>query len=137
MTDFFLGLNPLLVTKIKAVLAYMANQGHPMRPCQGLRTAAYQNSLYLQGRKTAGPNATPARPLGRTVTNCDGYAAKSRHQAAQDGLGRAIDCCFEGVDPFGIKQPWALYGVAVKAQGLVWGGNFHLIDSDHAELPTS
>ncbi len=136
MTDFFAGINPLLVTKIQAVLAAMSAGGHPMKPCQGLRTAVYQNSLYQQGRTTKGPDVTPQRPLGRIVTNCDGYATKSRHQAAQDGLGRAIDCCFEGLDPFSIKQPWSLYGATVKAHGLVWGGDFHNIDSDHAELPT-
>ncbi len=127
MTDFFLGLNPVLITKVKVILGQMAAAGHPMRPCQGVRTAEYQHNLYLQGRDSAHP--------GRIVTNCDGYKVKSRHQAAQDGLGRAIDCCFEGLDPFGIKQPWRAYGAFVEAQGLTWGGRFKLVDLDHAELP--
>lgn len=48
---------------------------------QGVRTAAYQNELYQQGR---------TKP-GKKVTNCDGYKNKSNHQAKQDGYGHAID----------------------------------------------
>ena len=48
---------------------------------QGVRTAAYQNELYQQGRTK----------LGKKVTNCDGYKNKSNHQAKQDGYGHAID----------------------------------------------
>lgn len=48
---------------------------------QGVRTAAYQNELYQQGR---------TKP-GKIVTNCDGYKNKSNHQAKRDGYGHAID----------------------------------------------
>lgn len=51
------------------------------RITQGVRTAAYQNSLYQQGR---------TKP-GKVVTNCDGYKNKSNHQAQKDGFGHAID----------------------------------------------
>ena len=129
MMDHLLGLNPVLVTKITAVLAQMQESGQPMIVVQGVRTADYQHSLWLKGRD-------PAHP-GPTVTNCDGYHIKSRHQVAPDGLGRAVDCAFTGPDPFNLHHPWAAYGAAVEAQGLVWGGRFsHPIDLDHAELPT-
>lgn len=125
-TDLFRGLHPILVSKIQDVLKQMAAAGHPMRPCQGLRTGAYQAQLYAQGRTLP----------GHIVTNCDGVKRKSRHQAAQDGLGHAIDCCFEGLDPFGESQPWGAYGAAVRASGLTWGGDFRsLVDRPHAELP--
>lgn len=124
--DYFVGLHPTLVSKIQDVLRVMAAAGHPMRPCQGVRTIAYQQTLYAQGRTAP----------GKIVTNCDGLTSKSRHQTARDGLGHAIDCCFEGTDPFGIKQPWPAYGAAVRAAGLTWGGDFtSLVDLDHAELP--
>lgn len=48
---------------------------------QGVRTAAYQNSLYQQGR---------TKP-GSKVTNCDGYKVKSNHQIKWDGYGHAVD----------------------------------------------
>jgi hypothetical protein len=128
MSNWWDGLHPDLVTKTNAVLAAMSAKGYPMRPYQGLRTADTQHTLWLQGR--------PGGPPGRIVTNCDGIVKKSRHQSASDGLGHAVDICFTGADPFGIKQPWALFGATVQAQGLVWGGTFHSpIDLDHAELP--
>lgn len=54
---------------------------HDFMIVQGVRTAAYQNELYQQGRTK----------LGKIVTNCDGYKNKSNHQAKQDGYGHAID----------------------------------------------
>lgn len=125
-TNWWDGLHPTLVSKINAVLDVMAKAGHPMRVCQGLRTVAAQQALYAQGR---------TKP-GKIVTNCDGVLKKSRHQAASDGCGHAVDCAFNDADPFGIKQPWKLYGATVQAQGLVWGGTFSSpVDLDHAELP--
>lgn len=54
---------------------------HDFMIVQGVRTAAYQNELYQQGRTK----------MGKIVTNCDGYKNKSNHQAKQDGYGHAID----------------------------------------------
>ena len=115
------GLHPDLFTKLTAVLVEMATLGHPMRVCQGVRTAEYQHDLWLQGR-------VPSHP-GPIVTQCDGFLKKSNHQS-----GRAVDCCFEGNDPFGEHQPWAAYGKAAKAQGLQWGGDFTHPDRPHIEL---
>ena len=120
----------------------MAALGFPMRVTEGLRTIARQQTLYAQGRTSP----------GKIVTNCDGVSKKSRHQAASDGLGHAVDCAFIGIDPFGEKlepgeklpadrQPWAAYGAAVQAVGLVWGGGPSFLkaglnDRPHAELPS-
>ncbi len=128
--DILAGLHPELIRRITLVLADMAAEGHPMRVCQGLRTTAQQQALYAQGRTAP----------GRIVTNADGVVHKSNHQAAADGFGHAVDCCFL-TDPFGETQPWSRYGLHVEARGLHWGGGpdfaaRHLLDRPHAELPS-
>lgn len=127
MSDLRIGLSPVLLVKLDIVLDRMAKVGHPMKICQGLRTAEYQHELYLKGRDATHP--------GKPVTNCDGFKVKSNHQAKASGLGEAADCCFIGTDPFGAHQPWATFGAIAEAQGLVWGGRFKLVDLDHVELP--
>lgn len=128
-TDKTYGVHPLLKERIERVLRAMADEGHPMRVCQGVRTAAYQAELYAQGR---------TKP-GRRVTNCDGYKLKSNHQQKSDGWGYAVDCCFLGAEPFAEHHPWDLYGRKVLKEGLVWGGNWasKLVDRPHAELKLS
>ncbi len=121
------GLHPLLIEKITRVLQVMLINGTPMKVIQGLRTAEYQHTLWLQGRNEKFP--------GKIVTNCDGFIKKSRHQAAADGFGHAVDCAFLGTDPFNLKHPWKHFGGAVRAEKLTWGGDFQLVDLDHAELP--
>ena len=92
---------------------------------QGVRTTAEQKALYAQGRTAP----------GAIVTYCDGVVHPSNHQPRADGLGHAVDCAFLGAGPFGDQQPWELYGEAVEAEGLIWGGRFHgLVDRPHAEL---
>lgn len=117
------GLDPLLVGAIGRVLDAMQKNGTPMRITSGVRTAAEQALLYGKGRN--------GRP-GPIVTNCDGLHTKSQHQ-----LGRAVDCCFVGSDPFGESQPWGKYGDECRRQGLIWGGDWRgkLVDRPHAELP--
>jgi peptidoglycan LD-endopeptidase CwlK len=123
------GLHPFLIEHITRILSAMATLGFPMKPIQGLRTLAQQQALYAQGRTGPGP----------IVTNADGILHKSNHQAASDGLGHAVDCCFQGSDPFGEKQPWKLYGACVEATGLHWGGSPDFLtkginDRPHAEM---
>lgn len=126
MSDLRAGLSPVFLIALDAVLEEMAKSGHPMKLCQGLRTAEQQHARYLQGRD-------PAHP-GKLVTNCDGYAVKSNHQPHVDGFGHAADCCFLGPDPFGAAQPWAAFGTLAESQGLRWGGRFRLVDLDHVEM---
>lgn len=120
------GVRPDLVATMQAIYAEMAAENHPMRACQGVRTAEYQLALFHQGRDLPG--------LRRT--NADGFTIKSNHQSKSDGYGWAVDSCFTMGDPFGEDQPWDLYGAKVKAHGLIWGGDWpHFIDRPHAELP--
>lgn len=123
------GLHPQLIVLITKVLAAMEARGHPMKIVQGLRTTKQQQALYAQGRTTP----------GAVVTKADGLIVRSNHQAGPDGLGRAVDCAFQGGDPFGEKQPWALYGATCEAVGLVWGGGhvhgWYGQDRPHAQLP--
>lgn len=133
MVDLTL-LHPELVTRLNVVLTSMRAQGLPMQPYQGLRTAEQQHMLWLEGRD--------GKTLERIVTNCDGYKNKSNHQGRPpDGKGWAVDCLFEGSDPFLEHDPhatvkWATYGHLGESLGLVWGGRFSSpVDLDHLELP--
>lgn len=100
--------------------------GFPMKITAGVRTTAQQQALYAKGRTTP----------GRIVTNADGVIHKSNHQPHADGYGHAVDCAFQGPDPFGETQPWAAYGACAKAVGLEWGGDFTTLhDRPHVQLP--
>ena len=122
----YAGVQPDLARKVQQVLRAMAAFGYPMHPITGLRTVAQQQALYAQGRSAPGP----------IVTKCDGVVHRSAHQASEDGLGRAIDCVFDGETPFDPHAPWNAFGALGKAVGLVWGGDFTTLrDLDHLELP--
>lgn len=131
-TDKLMGVHPQLVAKLRQVYAAMAALGAPMHPTDGCRTVAQQALLWAKGRM--------GNP-GPIVTNCDGIEKTSNHQPHADGLGHAVDSCFDGADPYLEEHPrgrqlWAAYGANCKALGLVWGGDFHgLVDQPHAELP--
>nr|DAF12974.1 MAG TPA: Lysozyme [Caudoviricetes sp.] len=127
------GVHPALQTLIKLGIT---DSPHDFMVVQGLRTAAYQNELYQQGRTKPGPK----------VTNCDGYKSKSNHQAKSDGYGHAID--FAIYDPaLPDKIDWNnekkyrevadhLKKVA-KENGIniVWGGDWvKFKDYPHIEL---
>jgi peptidoglycan LD-endopeptidase CwlK len=115
------GVHPELVFRVNKILKAMDALGHPMKVISGVRTTAEQQKLFTQVPK---------------VTNCDGIVKKSNHQAKLDGFGHAVDICFQGTDPFGENQPWAIYGAIAKFLGLKWGGDFTTIkDRPHIELP--
>jgi peptidoglycan L-alanyl-D-glutamate endopeptidase CwlK len=111
-----------------------------MFPTEGLRSFERQKKLYEVGRELrdgkwvkTGPVLTNARP---------GF---SRH-----AYGLAVDSAFKGPDPYlerlqDRKQAeyyWDVFGRAVKAYGLVWGGDWNGngtrdvndFDRPHAEL---
>lgn len=127
--DKTLGLHPTLREKITRILKGMEALGWKMIITDGVRTTEEQVALYAKGRTTVGP----------VVTNCDGVIKKSNHQVHPDGFGHAVDCCFldsKGLPTWDHTYPWKLYGEAVKASGLVWGGSWvSLADLPHAELP--
>ena len=78
------GVHPQLV---KLMTEAVKESPYDFRITQGVRTAAYQNSLYQQGRTTP----------RKIVTNCDGIKNKSNHQAKADGYGYAIDIFICGI----------------------------------------
>jgi peptidoglycan L-alanyl-D-glutamate endopeptidase CwlK len=124
------GVHSLLVKKITMVLRAMDALGFPMKIVQGVRTTAEQQKLYAQGRTIPGV----------IVTKADGVRDRSNHQAdLTDGLGRAVDCAFLVGGKVSWEGPWALYGAACEAVGLVWGGGmkfgWHGEDRPHAQLP--
>lgn len=126
------GVDGRLAAAARRVLAGMAAMGFPMCITSGARTLAEQQALYAQGRTAP----------GKVVTNCDGIRARSNHQVAEDGKGRALDFVFlvdadrdgEADDPtWDEGRPWMLFGAAVEAQGYGWGGRFKSVDAPHME----
>lgn len=140
------GIHPDLAATIRRILAAMEVLGCPMLVTDGVRTAEEQRALYAKGRTTPGPDVSPERPMGRTVTNADGVLKKSNHQPHPDGYGHAVDCAFliDGADHDGeyetvtwdlAPEKWDLFGAAIKASGLKWGADFTgIVDRPHAEL---
>lgn len=121
--------HPVLLRKIKVVLAAMAVADMPMVVTPNpVRTAETQHALYQQGR---------TKP-GKIVTNADGYKTKSNHQVKADGYGHAVDCHFvvNGIPTWDVPDAWwAAYGALCRAVGLRWGIRIgEWIDRPHAEL---
>ncbi len=85
------GVHPQLV---KLMTEAVKESPYDFRIVEGVRTAAYQHSLYQQGRTVFFDKE--GNPL-KKVTNCDGFKNKSNHQAKADGYGHAIDIFICGV----------------------------------------
>jgi peptidoglycan LD-endopeptidase CwlK len=122
------GVNPQLVLKVMQIFEAMRALGFEMMVTDGVRTLAKQQELFARGR---------TQP-GKIVTMVDGATARSKHQVAADGYGRAVDCAFllNGAPSWANDLPWRLYGEMAKALGLIWGGEFsRLVDRPHVELP--
>lgn len=132
------GVHPDLRRKVEQIVAAFAALGYDLRVTDGVRTVAEQQALFAQGRTTPGPDVSPARPLGRTVTNADGVTKKSNHQPHDDGVGHAVDCTFwiDGSPSWAPDLPWTLYGAMAQLLGLKWGGNWQSQKGDlpHIEL---
>lgn len=119
------GVHPDLVDMIHDIFEEMEAWGAPMFVIEGLRTQARQEELYAQGRTAPGP----------IVTHDDGVTNKSNHQVKADGFGHAVDAAFVDGNPFAETHPWQRYGDSVKKAGLIWGGDWKMMDMPHAELP--
>ncbi len=108
--------------------------GLRIRCQEGRRTFETQAEYYAQGRTTLGPEASPARPMGRTITNAK--PGESLHH-----YGVAIDSCWVGLDPYlQMLAPakagflWKEYGRIAKAHGFEWGGDFRtIVDRPHIQ----
>lgn len=135
------GVHPKLIELMKKAIS---DSPYDFKIVQGLRTAAYQNELYQQGR---------TRP-GKIVTKLDGYNKKSNHQAKADGYGHAVDIAVCGhydqngnyvkyttdAEMFDNKKLVEIsrhVKAVAKEMGLdiVWGGDWKtLYDTPHYEL---
>ena len=135
------GVHPKLIELMKKAIS---DSPYDFKIIQGLRTAAYQNELYQQGR---------TKP-GKIVTKLDGYNKKSNHQAKADGYGHAVDIavcghydqngnyvkCTTDAEMFDNKKLVEIsrhVKAVAKEMGLdiVWGGDWKtLYDTPHYEL---
>lgn len=135
------GVHPKLIELMKKAIS---DSPYDFKIIQGLRTAAYQNELYQQGR---------TKP-GKIVTKLDGYNKKSNHQAKADGYGHAVDIAVCGqydqngnyvkyttdAEMFDNKKLVEIsrhVKAVAKDMGLdiVWGGEWKtLYDTPHYEL---
>ena len=118
---------PALASRVERLMHALWWLGLPVRVTQARRTDAEQHALWQQGRETPGD----------TVTDCDGYTRRSKHQD-----GRAIDFVWKTPDR-GVTWdgPWELLGQMAEQLGLKWGGRFRKPngqpkpDRPHVELP--
>ena len=135
------GVHPKLIELMKKAIS---DSPYDFKIIQGLRTAAYQNELYQQGR---------TKP-GKIVTKLDGYNKKSNHQAKTDGYGHAVDIavcgyydgngnyvkCTTDAEMFNNKKLVEIsrhVKAVAKEMGMeiVWGGDWKtLYDTPHYEL---
>ncbi len=112
-----------------AMVEFETMTGHQLFVTRTYCEAAEQSELYAIGRRGI--------PDERIVTNCDGYASRSRHQ---DWPSSALDVAVD-LDPGpGQKVSWAAsdyapLGPICARHGLEWGGNFKDFDGPHIQLP--
>lgn len=125
------GVEPRLVRIVIRLLDAMEVLGFPMLVTEGLRSDQTQFERYAQGR---------TQP-GKIVSNADGVAVKSMHQAQSDGFGHAVDLAFMDdpetalVETYDLGQPWDVLGEMAEAYSLTWGGRWKtLVDRPHVEM---
>lgn len=117
-------INPALADKIRAGAATLAANGTFLLVVSGLRTAAQQNALYAQGRTAP----------GHVVTNAKAGQSMHNYGLAVDIVpyisGQAGDVNWRPDTP-----QFKAMVTALKAQGLVWGGDWTSIkDYDHFQM---
>ena len=91
------------------------------------RSQARQQELYQIGRRGI--------PGEKSVTQLDGVTKRSRHMVFPS---EAVDCCVDsdpGKHPIWDKVAYLPLGPLAERHGLVWGGNWHMNDFPHLELP--
>lgn len=93
------------------------------------RSAERQQNLWQVGRRGI--------PGERTVTQIDGLTKKSRHMVYPS---EAVDVCVDsdpgiGKHPVWDRPAYEALGPLAEEFGLVWGGNWHIDDYPHLELP--
>lgn len=130
--------------KAREFIKRLRESGIPFAVTSTLRTADEQKALFAQGRmeletvnllrRLAMMPEIDMRENAYTVTNCDGFLKKSRHQ-----YGRSIDVVPASrgapIWPAGDDPRWPMIGEIGEACGLEWGGRWtkekHGIDPDY------
>lgn len=111
--------------------------GRQMGVTDGYRSYSEQWSVYSKGRLKD--------KNGHWIV-CDSKLVVTHAMPGQSlhNFGLAIDSCFLGDDPFLDKLPraeanalWDVYGKAVKAQGLEWGGDWQGAKNDRPHCQMS
>lgn len=116
------------VTKIVEEIESKLTGNAKMRLTQGLRTIAYQNSLYAQGRTTKGSIVTNAKG-GQSLHN---YGLATDFCLIIDGKTMSYNEV-KDYDADGIAD-WKEVVNTFKSHGWFWGGDFKSIkDSPHFE----
>lgn len=109
--------------------AYAFKTGRTLFETCTWRSSQRQQDLYQQGRRGVAGE--------KTVTQIDGITKRSRHNFYPS---QAIDVCVDSDPGPGKHAVWdrAAYealGPLCAEHGLVWGGNWHIDDYPHLELP--
>jgi peptidoglycan L-alanyl-D-glutamate endopeptidase CwlK len=117
--------NPALANLVRAAQDTLTPQNIFMSVYQGLRTAEEQNALYAQGRTAP----------GQIVTNAKAGCSNHNYGLAVDivpfhsGAGGPLNWNIS-------SPPFQAMVAALKAQGLVYGGDWKTFpDNDHFQLP--
>ncbi len=119
-------LHPEFKFKLIEVINRLEEKGHRFQILETLRSQARQNALYEQGR-------TPEKP-GAIVTG-----ARANESAHQFGLAADLAPVVSGAVSLDTSNPATLkafeaLGREAQAQGLVWGGQWKMLDWGHVEL---
>lgn len=118
--------NPDLARRVRAAADSLAGTGTFLLVVSGLRTAAQQDALYVQGRTAP----------GHVVTNAKAGQSMHNYGLAVDVVpylsGESGQLNWQPTTPQFQAMVAALVG-----QGLVWGGAWKTLpDHDHFQMPT-
>lgn len=140
-------LHPELAERMGRALAAV---GHRLVMLSGHRPPKEQAKLYEKGRRvvwSADWRVMSEAVVDRSKIVTNAVPMSSAHNYDPS---RAVDCVLdtelvhvserEGIPDMWCtstreaRKAWAEYGAAVKAEGLVWGGDWRMRDLPHAEL---
>jgi peptidoglycan L-alanyl-D-glutamate endopeptidase CwlK len=128
-------LHPDLRARVERVLERM---GGKVLCFDGHRPFAEQAALYAQGRTKRGAVVTGAEP-GESPHNWTPALAVDfvLHPVNVQVRAHPQDPSLPDLwddRSAGAVRAWRELGAACRAEGLVWGGNFKMVDKPHAEL---
>lgn len=133
------GLQPEVANRVRDLLKELAELPCPLyfMVSLGYRTIAEQDALYDIGRTKKGADTTPARPMGRTVTNARGGDSWHNYGRAVDLVlvrdGGVIEWQDLDTNGDGVRD-YSQMGQVAKNHGFIWGGDFKgLADLGHIE----